>query len=50
MPVKTFENRSIFGEDMDKSFRLTFWATCMSDVLKLYVLFAPRIVSSSYSV
>jgi len=24
---KKFENRSIFGEDMDKKLRLTFWAT-----------------------
>ena len=24
---KFFENRLIFGEDMDKSLRLTFWAT-----------------------
>jgi len=23
--VKKFENRLIFGEDMDKSLRLTFW-------------------------
>jgi len=26
-PVKKFENWSIFGKDMDKTLRLTFWAT-----------------------
>ena len=25
VPVKNFDNRSIFGEDMDKSVRLIFW-------------------------
>ena len=27
MPVKKFENRSIFGKGMDKNLWLTFWAT-----------------------
>jgi len=27
VPVKNFDNRSTFGEDMDKSLRRTFWAT-----------------------
>jgi len=26
VPVKKIANRSMFGEDMDKSLRLTFWA------------------------
>jgi len=27
VPVKKMENRSTFGEDMDKSLQLTFWPT-----------------------
>jgi len=41
VPVKKIENRPIFGEDMDKSLRLTFWPTLCGLLLGL-LLYLPR--------